>query len=362
MRYNNSIFISGREISPVAPTYFIADIASSHDGDLERAKELIWLAKQSGLDAVKFQHFKAHKIVSDYGFKHLGGQVSHQASWKKSVFEVYQQYECNRDWNNALVKTAKEADIHFMTTPYDMEAVEQLDDFLPAYKIGSGDITWTEFISFIAKRGKPMLLATGASSIDDVSRGVEAVLAHNPNLVLMQCNTNYTGSLENFAHINLRVLQTYAALYPGMLLGLSDHTPGHATVLGAITLGARVVEKHFTDNCTRTGPDHSFSLDPAAWKELIERSRELEYALGNGIKQIEDNERDTVIVQRRCLRLTRNLPAGTVLEASHLEALRPAPEGACEPFKLNQLLGRELLCDKEAGDALYPSEMGGTAC
>lgn len=357
MNYDSLIFIGDRKISYDAPTYFIADIASNHDGDLNRAKELIWIAKEAGLDAVKFQHFKANKIVSDYGFKNLGGKISHQASWKKSVFEVYQQYECNRTWNEELVKTAKEAGIHFMTTPYDVEAVEMLNQSLPAYKIGSGDITWIEFITFIARQGKPVLLATGASTMDDVERAVEAILTFNQSIVLMQCNTNYTGNQENFGFINLKVLTSYSVKYPGMILGLSDHTPGHAAILGAITLGARVIEKHFTDDNSRPGPDHAFALSPTGWKELIERSRELELSLGDGIKRIEGNERDTAIVQRRCLRLTRSMSAGEKLTNDDLEALRPAPNGACAPYKILELVGKTLLIDKIAGDALYEMDL-----
>lgn len=362
MRYASSITIEERKIALDAPTYFIADIASNHDGDLGRAKELIWRAKDAGLDAVKFQHFKAGKIVSDYGFRNLGGHMSHQASWKKSVFEVYKQYECNRDWNESLVQTAREAGIHFLTTPYDFEAVDMLDSLLPAYKIGSGDITWTEFICFIARRNKPVLLATGASNMDDVERAVDAVLAYSGNIVLMQCNTNYTGSLENFRHINLKVLQSFALRYPGMILGLSDHTPGHSTVLGAIAMGARVIEKHFTDDNNRVGPDHAFSIAPSAWKELIERSRELELALGSCIKRIEDNERDTVVVQRRCMRLTRNMTAGEKLAAVDLEALRPAPHGSVAPYELGSVVGKRLAHDKVAGDALYEKDIRSEVC
>ena len=362
MKYDGRFFIAEKEIALDTPTYFIADIASNHDGDLSRAKDLIWLAKESGLDAVKFQHFKANRIVSDFGFRNLGSQMSHQSSWKKSVFEVYQQYECNRDWNGELVETARKAGIHFMTTPYDVEAVEMLEQNVPAFKIGSGDITWTEFISFIAQRNKPVLLATGASCMDDVERAVEAILTYNRSIVLMQCNTNYTGSLVNFRYINLNVLKSYAVRYPGMVLGLSDHTPGHATVLGAITLGARVIEKHFTDDNSRIGPDHPFSLAPAAWAELIERSRELESSLGYGIKRVEDNECDTVIVQRRCLRLTGAMKAGQTLSRDDLEALRPAPVRAFPPHALEDVVGKTLVCDKEAGDALYEHEVRNTVC
>lgn len=362
MKYDGKVYIAGQEISLDAPTYFIADIASNHDGDLNRAKDLIWLAKESGLDAVKFQHFKASKIVSDFGFKALGGQMSHQSSWEKSVFDVYQQYECSRDWNAALVETALEAKIHFMTTPYDVEAVEMLDKDVPAYKIGSGDITWSGFISFIAQRNKPVLLATGASSMEDVERAVDAILAYNRSVILMQCNTNYTGSPENFKYINLNVLKSYADRYPNMVLGLSDHTPGHTTVLGAIALGARVIEKHFTDDNSRIGPDHAFSLAPVAWTELIDRSRELESALGDGIKRIEDNEGDTVIVQRRCLRLIKSMAAGQTISRGDLEVLRPAPPRALNPFELEAVLGKILVCDKEAGDALYEKDVRCEIC
>lgn len=361
MKYANSIYVNKKEISIDSPTYFIADIAANHDGQLERAKELIYLAKESGADAAKFQHFKAEKIVSDVGFRNLGGQLSHQAKWKKSIFEIYKQYECDRTWTDELVETAKKVGIDFLTTPYDQEAIDLLDKHLPAYKIGSGDVTWTEFIEVVARKNKPVFIATGASSMQDVERAVEAILKHNPQVGLMQCNTNYTGSLENFKYVNLKVLQTFAIRYPGMILGLSDHTPFHATVLGAIALGARVIEKHFTDDTNREGPDHGFSMTPQTWKDMVDRSRELEASLGTGIKQIEDNEKQTVVVQRRCLRLKADLPAGTVLKEEHLESLRPAPAGSWEPYQISEVIGQVLTTDKYSGEALMLSEVSSKA-
>lgn len=357
MQYDNTVYINGREISISEPTYFIADIASNHDGDLERAKALIWSAKEAGADAVKFQHFVAGKIVSDFGFRNLGGQLGHQSKWHKPVYEIYQQYECNRDWNDALIATAAAAKIDFLTTPYDFEAVEMLDPHLPAYKIGSGDITWIDFIRYVAGKQKPVLLATGASCMDDVERAVAAVLELNRQFVLLQCNTNYTGSIENLRHVNLRVLQTYAIRYPNMILGLSDHTPGHATVLGAVAIGARVIEKHFTDDNGRVGPDHAFSMNPESWREMVERCRELEAALGNGIKRVEENEAETVVLQRRSLRLAKDRKAGDVLTEQDLEVLRPAPAGALQPYELPKVLNRKLKIAKQAGDALYPGDI-----
>lgn len=345
------IEIAERTIGPGYPTYFIADIAANHDGDLSRAVDLIHRAAEAGADAAKFQHFRAPKIVSRRGFE-SGPQLSHQSRWKKSVYEVYESASVPWDWTETLKRACDEAGIHFFSSPYDMEAVDMLDPYVPAFKIGSGDITWTDALEHMARTGKPLLLATGASDLEEVRRAVATIVAINPRLLLMQCNTNYTGSLENFRFVNLNVLRTFAELYPNLVLGLSDHTPGHATVLGAVALGASAVEKHFTDDRTREGPDHAFSMDPRSWREMVDRTRELEYALGGGRKVVEANEQETVVIQRRCLRAARRLPAGTVLKSGDLEPLRPAPRDAIFPYDEHRAIGRRLLKDLEHGD--YP--------
>ena len=353
----SALRINGRGLGPQDPTYFVADVASNHDGDLERAKTLIHLCKEAGADAVKFQHFLAKDIVSDYGFRALGGRLSHQSSWSKPVYEVYEQYELSRDWNEELIDTAGQAGITFMTTPYDPAAVEAMAPHVPAFKIGSGDITWIELIELVAQQGKPVLLATGAATMEDTERAVDAVLRHTDQLVVMQCNTNYTGDADNFSYVNLNVLRTFAARWPDRPLGLSDHTPGHAAVLGAIALGARVVEKHFTDDNDRDGPDHPFSLNPVTWREMVDRARELEAALGDGVKRIEANEADTMVVQRRSLRLTRDVNAGAALEEADLEALRPAPPGSLAPYQISHVIGRRLIRRKPAGAAIEAGDL-----
>ena len=344
--------INKKNIGRDYPTYFIADIAANHDGDLERAKELIYLAAEAGADAAKFQHFQAKTIVSDYGFKTLGGQQSHQATWKKSVFEVYRDASVNLDWTEALKKTCDQAGIPFFTTPYELDVVDFMDEFVPAYKIGSGDITWLEMIEKVAQKQKPYLIASGASTLDEVHRAVRTALAINPNLCLMQCNTNYTASLENFKYIKLNVLKTYRDMYPDMVLGLSDHTPGHATVLGAVSLGARMIEKHFTDDTARKGPDHAFSMNPKSWRDMVDRTRELEAALGVGIKEVEENEAETVILQRRSLRANAIFKNGHIIAEKDFMPLRPCPRDAIEPFYSSQILGRRLKRDFIEGDYL----------
>ena len=168
----------------------------------------------------------------------------------------------------------------------------------------------------------------------------------------MQCNTNYTASLENFKFIQLNVLKVYRKMYPDMVLGLSDHTPGLATALGAVSLGARMIEKHFTDDTSRIGPDHKFSMDPKSWLDMVERTRELENALGCGIKKIEDNEKETVVIQRRAIRATTDLTAGTILTRDHLTVLRPCPVDALPPYCLSELIGMKVRYEVKAGEHL----------
>jgi sialic acid synthase SpsE len=341
-----------RQVGLDHPTYFVADISANHDGDLDRAKLLIRHCAEAGADAAKFQNFRAAKIVSDKGFRSLGRQLSHQSKWNKSVSEVYQDASLPWEWTAELKKECDAHGIDYFSSPYDLEAVDMLDPFVEIFKIGSGDITWAEMLRKIASKQKPVLLATGASDIGEVQRAVRLIQEINPQLVVMQCNTNYTASLENFRHIHLRVISSYAVMFPDVVLGLSDHTPGHSTVLGAVALGARVIEKHFTDDNSRVGPDHPFSMTPSTWREMVDRTRELELALGSGSKFVADNECETVIVQRRSLRAAKPLRKGTTIARQMLEALRPAPSDAIMPFDLPRVVGKTLTADLEAGEHL----------
>jgi N-acetylneuraminate synthase len=344
--------ISGKLIGEQYHTYFIADIAANHDGDLSRAIDLIYLAAEAGADAAKFQHFNANTIVSNKGFESLGNQLSHQSKWKKSVFEVYEDASVPLLWTETLKKTCDIAGISFFTSPYDLDLVDHVNPYVPAFKIGSGDITWHEIIQHIAHKNKPYMIATGASSMDDVVKAVNVGLQINSKIALMQCNTNYTANLENFKYIQLNVLKSYRAMYPNMVLGLSDHTLGHTTVLGAVALGARIIEKHFTDDPKRSGPDHLFSMAPLDWKLMVESTRELENALGCGIKKVEENERETVILQRRSLRVKKDLPQGTILTREDLTILRPCSQEAISPDEISQVLGRQLVRNLNSGEHL----------
>lgn len=346
----NTIKIGNKIIGATQPLYFIADIGANHDGSLEKAYQLIELAKEAGADAAKFQNFQAKKIVSKYGFDNLGMKLSHQANWKKSVFEIYEDASIAFDWTAKLKAKCDEVGIDYFTSPYDKESVDHVNDFVDVYKIGSGDITWIEIIEYIAQKGKAVIIATGASEMEDVERAMAALKKHTSDIVLMQCNTNYTLDNDKIKYVNLNVLKLYQQKYPDVVLGLSDHTLGHATVLGAIALGATVFEKHFTDDNANEGPDHKFAMNPVTWRDMVDRSYELYYALGDGQKRVEENEKQSKIVQQRSLRASLALKQGHIITQSDIEALRPLPDNGIKPYEIDKLIGKKLASDLEAGE------------
>lgn len=358
MRIKLSIVsIGDKWIGEDFPTYFIADIAANHDGSLERAKFLIDLAKEAGADAVKFQHHDCKKYVSDYGFKSLGSKQSHQSKWEKSIYEVYKDAEVPVTWTDVLYKYCQEIGIDFFSTPYDLDMVEHLNPYVPAYKIGSGDVNWHKMLKAVAKKGKPVIFSTGAATIGEVQSAVEVLSQHNENLVMLQCNTNYTGGEENFKHIHLNVLKTYKIMYPNMVIGLSDHTPGDVTVLGAVALGARVIEKHFTDDTSRKGPDHPFSMDPKTWREMVDRTRLLESSLGVSEKFVQENEKETIVLQRRAVRIENSVAEGDTISEKNLKFQRPCPKDALSINEIEKYIGMKFSRDIVAGDYIKISDI-----
>ena len=177
------------------------------------------------------------------------------------------------EWTPILKEECDKVGIHYFSSPYDDDAIDMLDPYVPAYKAGSGLISWPEAIVRMAQKGKPVLIATGASNLGEVVNAMDKLMAVTDEIVLMQCNTNYTASPDNYDHLHLRVLETYKAMYPDVILGLSDHTHSPAPVVGAVAMGARVIERHFTDSNDREGPDHKFALNPQTWAEMVEQVR-----------------------------------------------------------------------------------------
>jgi len=288
----------------------------------------------------------------------MDSQISHQGKWDKPVVQVYAEASIPFEWTPVLLEECKEAGIDYFSAPYDFESMDWLDPYVQMYKAGSGEIDWIEALERMARKGKPLFLATGAATLGEVQRAVHAVLAVNKNLVLMQCNTNYTASEENYDHLHLNVLRTYATLFPGVVLGLSDHTHAVAPVLGAVTLGARVIERHFTDNNDREGPDHKFAMNPQSWANMVKETRLLERALGSADKFVAGNEKETAIIQRRCLRAARDIKSGEIFTRDMIAVLRPATPEAIKPSEIQSVIGTKALRDLSCGQELRWTDLG----
>lgn len=338
--------INNRLLEPTDNTYIIAEIGSNFDGSKERAKRLIELAAECGADAAKFQAFRADSIVSAYGFDGLN--AGFQADWDRPVYEVYKDAELSRRWIGDLVAHADSHGIDFLCTPYDYEAVDLLADHdMPAFKIGSGDITWHRLLEHVAQQGKPVILATGASTLGEVEAAVETIqTAGNDDIVLLQCVTNYPSDFES---ANIRAMSTLAETF-NVPVGYSDHTPGSTVPLGAVSRGANVIEKHFTDDKSREGPDHSFAMNVEEFERMVQEVRNLNTALGSPRKRIYDEEMEPRILQRRALRAATDLDAGTTITDDDVVALRPCPEGVFEPANRETLLGRTVNDDMVRGE------------
>jgi sialic acid synthase SpsE len=345
--------INKKKIGLDYPTYFIADIAANHDGNFQKAVDLINKAKESGADAAKFQHFTADTIVSKKTFDEMRTKLSHQKNWKKSVHQVYDEASLKLEWTEKLKKECDKIDIDFFTAPYSIKLINFVNKYVCAYKVGSGEITWIDSLIAMAKKNKPIIIATGASELVDVKRAVKNIKKYNSKICVMQCNTNYTADVKNLKFINLNVLKKYKTIFPYAVLGLSDHTHGHSTVLGAITLGARMIEKHFTLSNKFEGPDHKFSMNSKTWSEMIKRSKELENSLGTGIKRIEENETESFMVQRRSIHFNKKLKKNSKIYEKDLIYLRPYLTNSLHPFEKNKIIGKKVNKDFEKGEIIF---------
>ncbi len=348
------LMIDGRPVGDRAPFYTIAEVGSNFDQNIDKAKRLVDLAIECGADSVKFQSFRAEKLVSDEGFKHL--KVGYQAKWTKSVTEVYKGAEFPSEWHQEIFDYCKEKGITFFSAPYDRGSVDMLDEMgIPVFKIGSGDITWLEMIDYIARKGKPIILATGASTMGQVENAVNTIkAAGNNDIVLLQCVTNYPASFEN---INLRVLEAFRDKFD-CLVGYSDHTPGSIVALGTVALGGCMIEKHFTDDKTLPGPDHGFAMDGDDFKRRVQDIRLMEKILGRPIKEVYPEERDQYISMKRGIRAATDLKSGDVISREDLELLRPCEEDTLKADQLNLVIGKRLVLNVQKGQGISIDHIG----
>lgn len=309
------IQIGKRSVGDGASSFVVAEVGSNHNQDFDTARRLIDAAAEAGAAAVKFQTFRAaeHYSRKTPGFAYLDD---------RDTFSLIESLELNRDWHGPLKEHAEACGVEFFSSPCDADAVSELASLdVPAYKVASFDLPDTGLIEHMAKTGKPVILSTGMADMDDIRRGVEACRAvGNDQIVLLQCTSLYPAP----AHLsNLRAMETMRHTFD-CLVGYSDHTLGDHVTIAAVTRGACLIEKHFTLDRDQPGPDHPFAINPAELTEMVRRIRDVEAAIGDGVKDgPRSEEREMYEKGRRSLHARRNISAGERIAEDMLTVKRP---------------------------------------
>lgn len=335
--------IGDKIITKQSSTYIIAEIGVNHNGSMDLAKETIYAAKLAGADAVKFQTFKTEKLVSKKA-KQAEYQIQNTGK-VESQFDMLKKLELTEDDFSELKEYCEEKGIEFLSTPFDKESAILLKELgVHAYKIGSGDLTNIPFLLFLNTLKIPVILSTGMATISEVEEAVEAL--KDTEVSILHCTSVYPAP---YNEVNLLAIQTLELAF-GKIVGYSDHTLGSEVSLGAIMLGAKIIEKHFTLDQNLPGPDHKASLNPEELTEFITSVRHLESSLGDGIKKCTPSEESTREVARKSIVTTASLKQGEVITEEKIAVKRPGVGIA--PKHYNLLLGKILKRAVEKDEAL----------
>ncbi|MEQ1861200.1 MAG: N-acetylneuraminate synthase family protein [Chthoniobacteraceae bacterium] len=342
--------ILGRRVGPGYPAFIIAEAGVNHNGDPDLARRLVLGAKAAGADCVKFQTFKAERVVTAAAPK-----AAYQLGTTdpaESQLAMLRKLELPAVAYRELIALAAAEGLAFFSTPYNEEDVDFLASLgIGAFKLASLSVVEPAFLRYVARQGKPMILSTGMATLDEVVLAVETIRASgNEQIVVLQCTTNYPSRL---ADVNLRAMLTMRAACD-VPVGYSDHTAGNTACVAAIALGACVIEKHFTIDRTLPGPDHTTSCDPAEFAALVRELRGAELLLGSAEKSPCEIERTNAIGMRRSITARRAIAAGEVFTPDMLSFKRPST--GISPARLDHLIGRIAQCDIPA-DALLTWEM-----
>lgn len=333
-----TLTIDDTAVGTAQPPFIIAEIGMNHNGDIELGKEMIREAAEAGADAVKFQSFKTEQFLSE----------------RVSAQDEYAQYELAPEDHETLQVEAHTQSLTFLSTPFDTESVDLLDDLgVPCFKVASSDLTNYPFLKYIAEKGKPMILSTGYSTLSEVAKAVETVRATgNENLVLLHCVSTYPTPPEE---MNLGAIRTLdeAFEYP---VGLSDHTKGSPVApITATAIGASVIEKHFTTDNSLPGFDHEISENPETFRRMVDRIQTTHEALGTGRKEPRESELESKTAARRSLFWRSSYESGTAVTDEMVLAMRPGD--GIRPDQLDSIRGAVLAGDVEAGEQIQFSHL-----
>jgi len=316
--------------------FIIAEAGVNHNGSLDLALRLVDAAKASGADAVKFQTFRADLLATRSA--HKAPYQERATANSESQFEMLQRLELDAAAHQRLIEHSREIGIQFLSSPFDMQSADLLATMgVSLFKVPSGEITNLPFLQHVARKGRPVILSTGMSTLGEVEEAVHVLQAAGAShLTLLHCVTEYPAPYDE---VNLRAMQTLKLAF-GLRVGYSDHTPGIDIAIAAVALGAEVIEKHFTLDRSLPGPDHAASLEPDELQEMVAAIRHVEVALGTGIKAPAPCELPNISIARKSVVAARSLPVGHQVATGDLDIKRPG--NGLAPKFLSALIGRTL--------------------
>ena len=334
--------------------FIIAEAGVNHNGSLEQAMQMVDVAARAGADAVKFQTFKAEKLVTknalkaDYQKKTLPGD--------ESQFDMLKKLELSDDAHLALIAECKSKGIEFLSSPFDLETIDLLKDLgIKRWKIPSGEITNLPYLRKIARFNQKIILSTGMADMEEIKAAL-GVFTHAglslDKITVLHCNTEYPTPMQD---VNLNAMCTIKDAFPGIRAGYSDHTMGIEVPIAAVAMGASMIEKHFTLDRQLPGPDHQASLVPDELAEMIKCIRNIELALGNGIKQPSISEMKNMPVARKSIVAACSIAAGEGFTRDNRMVKRPGT--GISPMKWDFILGRTASKDYEEDDLIMRVEI-----
>jgi N,N'-diacetyllegionaminate synthase len=333
----------------------IAEAGVNHNGDFENAKNLILAAANAGADYVKFQTFKADKLVSKDA-KKAEYQKANLKEDGDTQYDMLKKLEMSEAWHYELIKYANECGIKFLSTGFDEDSIDFLDSLnIDLFKVPSGEITNKPYLEHIAKKGKPIVISTGMSNLEEIKDAVEVIQNHKiPKdlITILHCNTEYPTPMQDVNLLAMNTIQNEL----GVQVGYSDHTLGIEVPIAAVALGAVLIEKHFTLDRNLPGPDHLASLNPDELKSMVQSIRNIELAIsGNGIKTPSESEINNIAIARKSIHITNDLPSGHIITESDLIALRPGD--GISPMVWETIIGKKLTVNKIKFDKLKFSDI-----
>lgn len=330
-----SIKIGDREIGNSYSSFIVAEIGANHNLDMDLIRQTIDAAALCGVDAVKFQTYTPEELLADVDRIITWGPKGSEVT--EPISEMFRKLSLPREWHEEVFGYVKEKGLIAFSTPFSVEGLNFLNETLhtPCIKIAASDVNYTELLQNVGKTGKPVMLSLGKCTLSEADMAIEMLFENGTKeLVVMHCVAQYPSPMEE---MNLKVIESLKTLYPECVIGFSDHSLGITAALGAVALGARVIEKHFTLDKSLSGPDHWFSMDPKEMESLVQEIRNLEAAMGHPRKRIlscEKSERRTSV---RSLVLAKEIKEGEVLSEEHLKMVRPGT--GISPFDVEKVVG-----------------------